>query len=176
VDNRWAPTPSAAPAHRRMPWRNSPRSRPTKPAAGAMVFAHACKLGLEGIVSKRVLSRYRSGTSRNRLKCLNPEFERRRETTRTRSRTSSSLPSRSNASLAAGVVATTSPGSWNSMATPSFPSSGTSWRTARRRDRRASTTGAKSGTARTADPGRWVMIEPPRDDSPRNQARRRPRR
>jgi bifunctional non-homologous end joining protein LigD len=42
-----------------------------------MVFAHACKLGLEGIVSKRVLSRYRSGTSRNWLKCLNPEFERR---------------------------------------------------------------------------------------------------
>jgi bifunctional non-homologous end joining protein LigD len=44
---------------------------------GATVFAHACKLGLEGIVSKRVLSRYRSGTSRNWLKCLNPEFERR---------------------------------------------------------------------------------------------------
>jgi bifunctional non-homologous end joining protein LigD len=46
-------------------------------AAGATVFAHVCKLGLEGIVSKRVLSRYRSGTSRNWLKCLNPEFERR---------------------------------------------------------------------------------------------------
>ena len=44
---------------------------------GATVFAHACKLGLEGIVSKRVLSRYRSGTSRNWLKCLNPAFERR---------------------------------------------------------------------------------------------------
>ena len=44
---------------------------------GATVFAHACKLGLEGIVSKRVLSRYRSGTSCNWLKCLNPEFERR---------------------------------------------------------------------------------------------------
>ena len=41
------------------------------------MFAHACKLGLEGIVSKRVLSRYRSGTSRNWLKCLNPEFQRR---------------------------------------------------------------------------------------------------
>ena len=27
VDNRWALTPSAAPAHTRMPWRNSPRSR-----------------------------------------------------------------------------------------------------------------------------------------------------
>ena len=41
------------------------------------MFAHACKLGLEGIVSKRVGSRYRSGTSRNWLKVLNPEFERR---------------------------------------------------------------------------------------------------
>jgi bifunctional non-homologous end joining protein LigD len=44
---------------------------------GAAVFAHACKLGLEGIVSKRVGSRYRSGVSRNWLKCLNPEFQRR---------------------------------------------------------------------------------------------------
>jgi len=46
-------------------------------AEGALVFAHACQLGLEGIVSKRVGSRYRSGTSRNWLKVLNPEFERR---------------------------------------------------------------------------------------------------
>ena len=44
---------------------------------GAIVFAHACKLGLEGIVSKRAGSRYRSGTSRNWLKVLNPEFQRR---------------------------------------------------------------------------------------------------
>jgi bifunctional non-homologous end joining protein LigD len=44
---------------------------------GAIVFAHACKLGLEGIVSKRAGSRYRSGASRNWLKCLNPEFQRR---------------------------------------------------------------------------------------------------
>ena len=44
---------------------------------GATVFAHACKLGLEGIVSKRLGSRYRSGTSGNWLKCLNPEFKRR---------------------------------------------------------------------------------------------------
>jgi bifunctional non-homologous end joining protein LigD len=44
---------------------------------GATVFAHACKLGLEGIVSKRVLSRYRNGPSRNWLKCLNRDFERR---------------------------------------------------------------------------------------------------
>ena len=46
-------------------------------AEGATVFAHACKLGLEGIVSKRAGSRYRSGPSRNWLKCLNPEFARR---------------------------------------------------------------------------------------------------
>jgi bifunctional non-homologous end joining protein LigD len=46
------------------------------PAEGAIVFAHACRLGLKGIVSKRTLSRYRSGTSRNWLKCLNPDFQR----------------------------------------------------------------------------------------------------
>ena len=46
-------------------------------AVGAVVLAHACKLGLEGIVSKRLGSRYRSGPSRNWLKCLNPEFQRR---------------------------------------------------------------------------------------------------
>ena len=43
---------------------------------GATVFAHACQLGLEGIVSKRVGSRYRSGPSRNWLKRLNPAFVR----------------------------------------------------------------------------------------------------
>jgi bifunctional non-homologous end joining protein LigD len=46
-------------------------------AEGAIVFAHACQLGLEGIVSKRAGSRYRSGASRNWLKCLSPEFQRR---------------------------------------------------------------------------------------------------
>jgi bifunctional non-homologous end joining protein LigD len=46
-------------------------------AEGALVFAHACKHGLEGIVPKRTSSRYRSGTTRNWLKCLNPEFQRR---------------------------------------------------------------------------------------------------
>jgi bifunctional non-homologous end joining protein LigD len=44
---------------------------------GAVVFAHACQLGLEGIVSKRAGSRYRSGASKNWLKCLSPEFQRR---------------------------------------------------------------------------------------------------
>ena len=45
-------------------------------AEGATVFAHACKLGLEGIVSKRAGSRYRSGPSRNWLKSKNPAFAR----------------------------------------------------------------------------------------------------
>ena len=43
---------------------------------GAVVFAHACRLGLEGIVSKLALSRYRSGASRSWLKSKNPAFVR----------------------------------------------------------------------------------------------------
>jgi len=39
---------------------------------GAIVFAHACKLGLEGIVSKRLGSIYRSGRSKDCLKFKNP--------------------------------------------------------------------------------------------------------
>jgi hypothetical protein len=39
---------------------------------GAIVFRHACKLGLEGIVSKRLGSRYRSGRSPDWLKMKNP--------------------------------------------------------------------------------------------------------
>jgi bifunctional non-homologous end joining protein LigD len=40
---------------------------------GALVFAHACKMGLEGIVSKRLGSRYRSGRSPDWLKFKNPQ-------------------------------------------------------------------------------------------------------
>ena len=43
-------------------------------AEGAVVFAKACDLGLEGIVSKRQGSFYRSGKSRNWLKTKNPDF------------------------------------------------------------------------------------------------------
>ena len=39
---------------------------------GATVFAHACKLGLEGIVSKRRDARYQHGRSRAWLKVKNP--------------------------------------------------------------------------------------------------------
>jgi bifunctional non-homologous end joining protein LigD len=40
---------------------------------GEVVFRHACKMGLEGIVSKRLGSRYRSGRSPDWLKFKNPE-------------------------------------------------------------------------------------------------------
>jgi bifunctional non-homologous end joining protein LigD len=39
---------------------------------GLTVFQHACKMGLEGIVSKRLGSRYRSGRSPDWLKLKNP--------------------------------------------------------------------------------------------------------
>jgi bifunctional non-homologous end joining protein LigD len=39
---------------------------------GPLVFEHACKLGLEGIVSKRKDSRYRSGRSPHWIKSKNP--------------------------------------------------------------------------------------------------------
>ena len=44
-------------------------------ADGPTVFAHACKMGLEGIVSKRKASRYRSGRSGDWLKSKNPACE-----------------------------------------------------------------------------------------------------
>src|SRR3974390_3204035 len=40
---------------------------------GPLVFAHACKMGLEGIVSKRRDSFYRSGRSPDWIKSKNPQ-------------------------------------------------------------------------------------------------------
>jgi bifunctional non-homologous end joining protein LigD len=40
---------------------------------GATIFRQACKLGLEGIVSKRLSAPYRSGPSRDWLKIKNPD-------------------------------------------------------------------------------------------------------
>jgi bifunctional non-homologous end joining protein LigD len=45
-------------------------------AEGSIVFAKACELDLEGIVSKRAGSFYRCGRSRNWLKMKNPDFVR----------------------------------------------------------------------------------------------------
>jgi bifunctional non-homologous end joining protein LigD len=42
---------------------------------GPTVFAHACKMGLEGIVSKRKDSTYRSGRSPDWLKMKNPDAQ-----------------------------------------------------------------------------------------------------
>ena len=41
---------------------------------GDVVFRHACKLGFEGIVSKRLGSSYRSGRSKDWLKMKNPDW------------------------------------------------------------------------------------------------------
>src|SRR3954471_25005478 len=43
---------------------------------GGRIFRHACGLGLEGIVSKRIGSRYVSGRTRAWLKTKNTNFER----------------------------------------------------------------------------------------------------
>jgi bifunctional non-homologous end joining protein LigD len=40
---------------------------------GWLIFRHACKLGLEGIVSKRITSPYRNGRSRDWFKTKSPE-------------------------------------------------------------------------------------------------------
>jgi ATP-dependent DNA ligase len=45
-------------------------------AEGAVVFAKPAELGLEGIVSKRQGSFYKSGSSRSCLKTVNPDFVR----------------------------------------------------------------------------------------------------
>jgi bifunctional non-homologous end joining protein LigD len=46
-------------------------------AAGEAMFRHACAMGLEGIISKRVASRYKSGSCIAWVKVKNPEYERR---------------------------------------------------------------------------------------------------
>jgi hypothetical protein len=48
-------------------------ARRSREPEGAIVFQRACKMGLEGLVSKRVGSRYRSGRSPDWLKFKNPD-------------------------------------------------------------------------------------------------------
>src|SRR3954466_1559047 len=43
---------------------------------GEAMFRHACAMGLEGVVSKRATSRYRSGRCRSWLKIKNPGYAR----------------------------------------------------------------------------------------------------
>jgi hypothetical protein len=42
---------------------------------GDAMFHHACAMGLEGIVSKRLTSRYKSGACKSWVKVKNPEYE-----------------------------------------------------------------------------------------------------
>jgi bifunctional non-homologous end joining protein LigD len=44
---------------------------------GEGMFRHACAMGLEGIVSKKLTSRYKSGACKSWLKVKNPAYERR---------------------------------------------------------------------------------------------------
>jgi bifunctional non-homologous end joining protein LigD len=44
---------------------------------GEAMFRHACAMGLEGIVSKKLTSRYKSGACKSWLKVKNPAYERR---------------------------------------------------------------------------------------------------
>ncbi len=46
-------------------------------ADGEAMFRHACAMGLEGIVSKRARSRYKSGSCLSWVKVKNPAYERR---------------------------------------------------------------------------------------------------
>jgi len=41
------------------------------------MFRHACAMGLEGMISKRLTSRYTSGRCRQWLKVKNPAYKRR---------------------------------------------------------------------------------------------------
>ena len=55
----------------------APSSARRSPATAPTIFRHACWMDLEGIVSKRIGSRYVSGRTRAWLKTKNPDFERR---------------------------------------------------------------------------------------------------
>jgi hypothetical protein len=63
----------------RVPCRRSMRFNEHIEGDGPTVFAHACKMGLKGIVSKRKNSAYRSGRSRDWLKMKNPQVRHQRQ-------------------------------------------------------------------------------------------------
>jgi hypothetical protein len=56
--------------------RMGPSSARRSSATAPRSFRHACGLGLEGIVSKRIGSRYVSGRTRAWLKTEKPDFQR----------------------------------------------------------------------------------------------------
>jgi ATP-dependent DNA ligase len=61
---------------RRAPFVHVRLSFPAITGDGAAIFRHACWMDLEGIVSKRIGSRYVSGRTRAWLKTKNPDFQR----------------------------------------------------------------------------------------------------
>jgi hypothetical protein len=70
--DRTAQHPSAIRPDRTGRFASLPRHNDHVEGDGPTAFAHACKMGLEGIVSKRLGSRYRSGRSTDWLKFKNP--------------------------------------------------------------------------------------------------------
>jgi ATP-dependent DNA ligase len=63
-------------AHRKRRELDPPTHKePVEHEDSEIVFRHACKMGLEGIVSKRKGSPYRSGRSPDWLKMKNPACE-----------------------------------------------------------------------------------------------------
>jgi bifunctional non-homologous end joining protein LigD len=59
---------------------------------GEAMFRHACAMGLEGIVSKKLTSRYKSGACKSWLKVKNPVYERRSRQRNARPNRPQSLP------------------------------------------------------------------------------------
>ena len=84
LPHRWRAVPTCGGSPSRFARRHSPASfakagmgcafnEHLEHPDGAEVFHHACRMGLEGIVSKRLGSCYRSGRSPDWLKFKNPE-------------------------------------------------------------------------------------------------------
>src|SRR5262245_48344119 len=65
----WQPNPGRRSTYRRG------KTVQTTGTTSEIVFRHSCKMGLEGIVSKRKDSPYRSGRSPDWLKMKNPDCE-----------------------------------------------------------------------------------------------------
>ena len=73
-DLRWQPIEERKAALKKLLARSHPGITYSRhfDVEGSIVFHHACKLGCEGIVSKRLGSRYRSGRSADWIKVKNP--------------------------------------------------------------------------------------------------------
>jgi ATP-dependent DNA ligase len=72
LQSAWQPQPTKRPRSQLGAARIIAEAARSPRHPGDIVFAHACKMGLEGIVSKRLGSRYVSGRTRDWLNFKNP--------------------------------------------------------------------------------------------------------